>query len=1089
MLIETDRTVKLNICAFSRKGYDFVGWATSQNGEKVYSDGQNYTMGVNSEYVLYAVWKIKTYTIEYNLNNGTAPSNKTSYTVETESFTLENPSRDGYTFIGWSGTDIADKSSAVTIEKGSIGNKSFTANWQANTNVLHFNANGGDGDMDNMSIKTDETKTLTANTFTRKGYQFKGWANTTNGAIAYLDLSSYKMGTAPVYTLYAVWEANRNRLIFNGNGATSGGMDEMSIKTDESTSLTDCGFAKIGYSFKGWATESNGSVKYTNKATYIMGAESSYTLYAVWQINQYTITLELNGGTASKNSITQDYNSVVDSPVATRSGYGFVEWYADSDFATVYNFSTMPAEDITVYAKWQLDTTYTGEIGIRNIQELQAINGYLSGKFYLENDIVANGFDFTPLGSRENPFAGAFNGKDKIINGLYILEKTESSAYIGLFGKSNGKVYNTHILNAFYQMPNATNGSVGGICGWSSGIIENCSWNGLITISSGRCGGIVGDGTATISQCVASGTINTNYVLAGVGGIAGYARTIENCYVDMKIYNLKLCDTTAPTNHIGGLIARESNIINSFVSKSTTYYLRYHNYNVFSTSESVSRLCYKGTITNSFRVSNSSGNNIISPENVKSRAIMTSKYGWSTDIWCFGYDYPVLYGNDYVKVNYSGIDGLNNDNNPDGYKKNSDGFVLSSIIKGGYTFGGWYSDSSYTTKVEKVVNITEPMTLYAKWIPKNYTLTLNTVGGEISKNTATVTYDSNYTLEVPTRLGYTFLGWYDGTGNSAVAYTDETGKSLGKWTTLNNDLILYAHWQIITYAITYDYNGGVTDAILPTTYTVVDEVVIDTLINIKKIGYTFVGWSNGGIIFKGTVGNKNFKAEYSADVKLSDDGTIVIGLNNETENLVILSNYNGINVTAVGNEAFKNCSNLKSVTLPESIASIGSYAFHNCKELKSINIPNSVKSIGVSTFLSCSSLEKIIIPNNVNSIGAFAFASCSNLTTVVLGDSLKTIETSVFSGCTQLIAITIGNKIENIENGAFNKCEKLSSITLSASVKFINQDAFEYCESLSQITYIGTITEWKAIRKNDYWRRYSKITKVICSDGAIALDS
>lgn len=95
-------------------------------------------------------------------------------------------------------------------------------------------------------------------------------------------------------------------------------------------------------------------------------------------------------------------------------------------------------------------------------------------------------------------------------------------------------------------------------------------------------------------------------------------------------------------------------------------------------------------------------------------------------------------------------------------------------------------------------------------------------------------------------------------------------------------------------------------------------------------------------------------------MKLSDDSTIVIGLNNETENLVILSNYNGINVTAVGNEAFKNCSNLKSVTLPEAIASIGSYAFHNCKELKSINIPNSIKSIGVSAFLSCSSLEKLL---------------------------------------------------------------------------------------------------------------------------------
>ena len=803
MLIETDKTVKLNTCAFNRKGYDFVGWATSQNGEKVYSDGQNYTMGVNSEYVLYAVWKIKTYTIEYNLNNGTAPSNKQSYTVETESFTLENPLRNGYTFIGWSGTDIADKSTAVTIEKGSIGNKSFTANWQANTNVLHFNSNGGDGDMDDMSIKTDETKTLSANTFTRKGYKFKGWSNTTNGAVAYLDLSSYKMGTAPVYTLYAVWEANTNRLIFNGNGATSGGMDEMSIKTDESTSLTDCGFAKIGYSFKGWATEIDGNVKYTNKATYTMGTESSYTLYAVWQINQYTITLELNGGTASKNSITQDYNTIVEPLETTRSGYDFVEWYADSDFATVYNFSTMPAENITVYAKWQLDTTYTGEIGIRNIQELQAINKHLSGKFYLENDINADGFSFTPIGNADNAFTGEFDGNGKRIRKLSILVETKSMGYVGLFGKSNGKIYNTHILDSFYQMPNAVNGFVGGICGYSDGTFYNCSWSGKIVVTGGSCGGIVGSGHATILQCFAGGEIITNYTISGTGGIAGFATNIENCYVDINIHNAKSYGTAgAQTNYIGGLITSEAkSVINCFVTQETSCYLTWYptnsDYN-WDRREVVTKLCksYKGTITNSFRISKVSGDNVISPEDIKSRAIMTSKYGWSTDIWCFGYDYPVLYGTDYVKINYNGVAGLNNDNNPDGYKKNSDGFVLSNVVKDGYTFDGWYSDSDYKTKVEKVVNITEPLTLYAKWTPNHYTVTLNTVGGEVSNNTATVTYDSDYTLEVPTRLGYTFLGWYDGTGNSAVAYTDETGKSLGKWN-LADGKTLYAKWQEI----------------------------------------------------------------------------------------------------------------------------------------------------------------------------------------------------------------------------------------------------------------------------------------------------
>lgn len=176
---------------------------------------------------------------------------------------------------------------------------------------------------------------------------------------------------------------------------------------------------------------------------------------------------------------------------------------------------------------------------------------------------------------------------------------------------------------------------------------------------------------------------------------------------------------------------------------------------------------------------------------------MNTQYNWSNEIWCWGYDYPILYSDDYIKVNYIGVDGLNNDNNPDGYKKNSDGFVLSSIAKDGYAFDGWYSDSTYKTKVEKVVNITEPLTLYAKWTPNNYTVTLNTIGGEISKNTTTVTYDSDYTLEVPTRLGYTFLGWYDGTGNSAVAYTDETGKSLGQWN-LTDGTTLYAKWQANT---------------------------------------------------------------------------------------------------------------------------------------------------------------------------------------------------------------------------------------------------------------------------------------------------
>lgn len=970
MLIETDKTVKLNTCTFSRKGYDFIGWATSKNGEKVYSDGQNYTMGVNSEYVLYAVWKIKTYTIEYNLNNGTAPSNKQSYTVETESFTLENPLRDGYTFIGWSGTDIADKSTAVTIEKGSIGNKSFTANWQANTNVLHFNANGGDGNMDDMSIKTDETKTLFANMFTRKGYKFKGWSNTTNGAVAYLDSGSYKMGVAPVYTLYAVWEANTNRLIFNGNGATSGGMDEMSIKTDESTSLTDCGFAKIGYSFKGWATESNGSVKYLNKATYTMGTESSYTLYAVWQINQYTITLELNGGTANKNSITQDYNSVVDSPVATRFGYNFVEWYADSDFATVYNFSTMAAKNITVYAKWQLDTTYTGEIGIRNIQELQAINEHLSGKFYLERDINATGFKFTPLGSRETPFSGAFDGKNKTIIDLSISGKF---TYVGLFGYSQVPVKNVWLNNANYDIE-ATN--VGGIIGYTTASVENCHWVGVIRSTNATIGGIVGYGI-NVSRCSVDGSISTLNTLVNVGGIAGLVATVDNCYCNINIGTRSSIYVSNPSfyknTYVGGYIAAEATTVtNSLVTSKSSYYMSVYN-NTANTYINASRLVRKGTIENSFMVSNGSGDNIISLKDVKSRAIMTSKYGWSTDIWCFGYDYPVLYGNDYIKVNYSGVDGLKNDNNPDGYKKNSDGFVLSSVVKDGYTFDGWYSDSDYKTKVEKVVNITEPLTLYAKWTPNNYTVTLNTVGGEVLKNTATVTYDSDYTLEVPTRLGYTFLGWYDGTGNSAVAYTDETGKSLNNWSILNNDTILYAHWETSLNVLRFDPNGGagtMSDKKVKT-----NETCVLSPCSFTRDGYIFAGWatsidghkeySDGSIYTMGiypinilyAVWNEN---DIKVELRFESDAYTVVGIKSGlsgTYEIVIPEYYDGYPVTKIEDNAFYNNNSITAITITKNIIVVGDKAFYDCDKLKTITITNvKLQSLGNECFAGCFNL-------------------------------------------------------------------------------------------------------------------------------------
>ena len=903
MLIETDKTVKLNICAFSRKGYDFVGWSTSQNGEKVYSDGQNYTMGSNSEYVLYAVWKIKTYTISYDLNLGSAPANKANYTIETASFTLQNPSRDGYTFIGWSGTDIADKSTTVTIEKGSVGNRTFTANWQANTNTIHFNANGGDGTMPDMSAKTDETKNLSANTFVRKGYTFKGWANTSNGSnVAYLDEGSYKTGTASSYTLYAVWEANTNRLIFMANGADSGSMDEMSVKTDAVVTLPACGFSKTGYSFKGWSKESDGTVAYVNKASYTMGTDSSYTLYAVWEINQYTITLELNGGSAKTTAITQNYKTLVNAPTVTRLGYNFVEWYADSDFATVYNFSTMPAENVTVYAKWQMKTSGDELTGIRNYDEFKEIKNHLNGNFYLEKDIVLDS-----TWQAIESFSGKLDGRSKNIT---YINNQGVNGNGSLICVNNGTITNLNIIitikNTFNESKNygfvaeTNHGSItsinisgkldvnlsvntkfsedyyyfGTVCGIDDGTLSDISCSvefNLASVNSNGynlswvyssynynlcIGGIVGK-TSYLKNCYVKSNIYAKSYLSGknngcdlpvvIGGIAGEMTGCEHCSFEgtIKEYCAWACGGIAGKKLSGENITK-SYAIRNYNSNWRVYYLGglvgscldniidecyvINNYNMtnneYTECENIGGIVgYANsnlTIRNSFVVnlntdkmketvgeyispiiSSPHGTNV-TIENCQALSKepndyykIINKVGWNLSQWVVGYGSPLFLDDTYITVSYKNTENASTNKNPSAYKKNSEGFALANISKDGYTFGGWYSDSDYKTKVEKVVNITEPLTLYAKWTPNNYTVTLNTVGGEVSKNTATVTYDSNFTLEVPTRLGYTFLGWYDGTGNSAVAYTDETGKSLGKWN-LTEGITLFAKWQANT---------------------------------------------------------------------------------------------------------------------------------------------------------------------------------------------------------------------------------------------------------------------------------------------------
>ena len=189
----------------------------------------------------------------------------------------------------------------------------------------------------------------------------------------------------------------------------------------------------------------------------------------------------------------------------------------------------------------------------------------------------------------------------------------------------------------------------------------------------------------------------------------------------------------------------------------------------------------------------------------------------------------------------------------------------------------------------------------------------------------------------------------------------------------------------------------------------------------------------------------------------------VISGGNYSGNIVIPETieHNGVtySVTSIGDEAFKACSGLTSITIPNSVTSIGGSAFSGCSGLTSIEIPNSVTSIGHSAVRGCSGLTSITIPNSVTSIGEWAFYNCSGLTSITIGNSVTSIERCTFFGCSGLTSVTIPNSVTSIGDYAFRGCSGLTSVTIPNSVTSIGgEGAFYGCTGLASVTIGNGVT-------------------------------
>ena len=213
----------LNMNCFYRMGYTFAGWNTSSDGYGTsYNDtGLLLPEEIISDMALYAIWEINTYTVKFDANGGSGEMYNQTFTYgESEKLIPNTFYRTDYKFVGWATTPNGN---AVCTDEMAVLNLSTQANdevtlyavWTENIYTVVFDANGGNGEMSDISLTYDVAEQLPANTFYRTGYTFVGWAVTPNGSVFYTDEEDVLNITTKDKTtmkLYAVWSANNSGL-------------------------------------------------------------------------------------------------------------------------------------------------------------------------------------------------------------------------------------------------------------------------------------------------------------------------------------------------------------------------------------------------------------------------------------------------------------------------------------------------------------------------------------------------------------------------------------------------------------------------------------------------------------------------------------------------------------------------------------------------------------------------------------------------------------------------------------------------------------------------------------------------------------
>jgi len=890
----------------SKEGYTLEGWYTSLNGGVTLDEKWSFTTSVvNNNITLYANWTINQYTISFVSNGGSAVTAITQdyNTVITHP---QMPVKAHYTFSGWYlGSGLTTEYSFTTMPAENI---TLYAKWTVNQYSITFISNGGSSV---STIRQGYGSTVTAPTEPAKtGCSFSGWYTTSSLTFLY----SFSTMPGANITVYAKWTANLYTMSFE----TNGGNLITAITQDYDTVVSLPTPTKSGYSFDGWYSNE----ELTESFVITTMPADNITVYAKWTINQYTINFNSNGGNQI-SAIIQDFNTNVFEPSApAKAHYSFDGWYLDIEFSNVYIFATMPAENITLYAKWTADLYTLSFISnggnlIASITQgyetsislpIPIKSGYTFAGWYC-NEGLTEFCDFTTIPS-----------SDKI---LY--------ADWGTYGLS-------------YQLVGTTYSVSKGTANTSQSILIPKRYNGkLVTTIGAAAFNNLGSLTSiTIPSSVTSIDVSAFFGCSSLTSISvNIANTNFSSENGVLFNKLKTVIIAYPAGKI-----------------ETTFQIP-------SSVTSIGPSAFSGC---------SNFTSITIPTRVTS-------IGYSAFFGCSGLTTITL---PFVGESRT---------------------ATSNSALFGYIFG-----------------------------------TVSYTGGTPTDQYFTIS--SHFTYYIPTSL-------------QTVIITDSTALQFGAFYNCNNLTSISLPTNMISIEFyAFRYCTSLTNITIPSSVISIGYSAFGGCSGLTSITLPFIGENRtttsntallGYIFGTGSYAGGTATAQYYTN---SSYYTYYIPTSLQ---IVTITDASSLQFGA-----FYNCNRLTSISIPSSVTAIGDFAFKGCINLTTITIPSSVITIGSSVFLGCINLTSLTLPfvgasrSATGSEGLFGyiFGTISYTGGTITKQYYTSSLYTNFYIPTSLRTVNITDAI-SLQYGAFNNCISLTSIIIPSSVTSIGQIAFAGCSNLT----------------------------------------